>query len=37
MMLGAIVCACLSPVSAQDFQKDILPFLNKHCTECHDA
>jgi hypothetical protein len=36
-MLGALVCAWLSPVVAQDFQKDIQPFLNKYCTDCHDA
>ncbi len=36
-MLGAAVSALVSPVSAQDFQKDVAPFLNKYCTECHDA
>ena len=36
-MFGAVVCACFSPVSAQDFQKDIVPFLHKHCYDCHDA
>jgi hypothetical protein len=36
-MLGAVFCACFSPVSAQDFQKDIVPFLHKHCYDCHDA
>ena len=36
-MLGAVVCAWFSPASAQDFQKDIQPFLNKYCTDCHDA
>ena len=36
-MLGAVVCASVAPLSAQDFQKDIQPFLNKYCTDCHDA
>ena len=36
-MLGAVVSALVAPVSAQDFQKDIVPFLNKYCYECHDA
>ena len=36
-MLGAVVSAWFSPVSAQDFQKDIVPFLHKHCYDCHDA
>ena len=36
-MLGAVLCAWFSPVVAQDFQKDIQPFLNKYCTDCHDA
>ncbi|MGI9110514.1 MAG: DUF1592 domain-containing protein [Opitutales bacterium] len=36
-MLGALVCAGVTPASAQDFQKDIKPFLSKYCTECHDA
>ena len=36
-MLGAVVCAWVAPASAQDFQKDIVPFLNKYCYECHDA
>lgn len=37
MMLGAVVSACLAPASAQDFRKDIQPFLSKYCYECHDA
>ncbi|NBV52772.1 MAG: DUF1592 domain-containing protein, partial [Verrucomicrobia bacterium] len=37
VMLGAVVCAWVAPASAQDFQKDIVPFLNKYCYECHDA
>ncbi|GBL23670.1 hypothetical protein EMGBS6_04550 [Opitutia bacterium] len=37
VMLGAVVSACLAPLAAQDFQKDIVPFLNKYCYECHDA
>ena len=37
VMLGAFVSACLAPLSAQDFQKDIVPFLHKHCYDCHDA
>jgi len=36
-MLGAVVSALVSPASAQDFSKDVAPFLNKYCTECHDA
>ena len=36
-MFGAVLCAWFSPVVAQDFQKDIQPFLNKYCTDCHDA
>ena len=36
-MLGAVLCAWSAQVSAQDFQKDIQPFLNKYCTDCHDA
>lgn len=36
-MLGAFVCASVAPLPAQDFQKDIQPFLNKYCTDCHDA
>ena len=36
-MLGALVCAFVSTAAAQDFQKDIAPFLNKYCTDCHDA
>ena len=37
VMLGAVLSACLTPLSAQDFQKDIVPFLHKHCYDCHDA
>jgi len=33
-MLGAVLCVASS---AQDFQKDIQPFLSKYCYECHDA
>ncbi len=36
-MLGAALCAWFSPVVAQNFQKDVQPFLNKYCTDCHDA
>ena len=36
-MIGSVICAWFSPVSAQDFQKDVQPFLNKYCTDCHDA
>ncbi len=36
-MLGVAACASLPVASAQDFQKDIVPFLNKYCTDCHDA
>jgi len=36
-MLGAVVSALVTPASAQDFSKDVAPFLNKYCTECHDA
>jgi hypothetical protein len=36
-MFGALACAWISPVGAQDFQKDIKPFLAKYCTDCHDA
>jgi hypothetical protein len=37
MMLGAVVSACVPAASAQDFAKDVAPFLNKYCYECHDA
>jgi hypothetical protein len=36
-MLGAVVCAWSAPVAAQDFPKDVQPFLSKYCYECHDA
>jgi hypothetical protein len=36
-MLGAAVACFLTPASAQDFKKDVMPFLQKYCTECHDA
>jgi len=36
-MLGAFVCASVAPLPAQDFQKDIQPFLSKYCYDCHDA
>ncbi|MGI9110263.1 MAG: DUF1592 domain-containing protein [Opitutales bacterium] len=36
-MVGALASALVVPLGAQDFQKDIVPFLNKYCTECHDA
>jgi hypothetical protein len=36
-MLGALVVASVGPLAAQDFQKDIKPFLDKYCYECHDA
>ncbi len=34
-VFGAVVCA--STASAQDFKKDVVPFLDKYCYECHDA
>ena len=34
-MLGAL--ACVAPAPAQDFQKDVAPFLQKYCYDCHDA
>ena len=37
VMLGAVLSAFIAPLSAQDFQKDVQPFLNKFCTDCHDA
>ncbi len=36
-VFGAVVCASVAPAAAQDFQKDIVPFLNKYCYDCHDA
>jgi hypothetical protein len=36
-MFGALACAWVSPAAAQDFQKDVQPFLAKYCTDCHDA
>ena len=36
-MLGAALACLLTPASAQDFKKDVMPFLQKYCTECHDA
>ncbi|MDP4963286.1 MAG: DUF1587 domain-containing protein, partial [Opitutales bacterium] len=36
-IFGAVVCASVAPASAQDFQKDIVPFLDKYCYDCHDA
>jgi len=36
-MLGAVVSAWVAPLSAQDFQQDVKPFLSKYCYECHDA
>ena len=36
-IFGAVACVFVAPASAQDFQKDIVPFLDKYCYECHDA
>ena len=36
-IFGAVACVSVTPASAQDFQKDIVPFLDKYCYECHDA
>ena len=36
-MLGALVGVLAAPASAQDFKKDVQPFLSKHCYDCHDA
>jgi hypothetical protein len=36
-LVGALTSALVAPLGAQDFQKDIVPFLNKYCYECHDA
>ena len=36
-IIGSVICAWFSTASAQDFQKDVQPFLNKYCTDCHDA
>ncbi len=36
-MLGAVVVVSVAPLAAQDFQKDVQPFLNKYCIDCHDA
>ena len=36
-VFGAVACASVAPAIAQDFQKDIVPFLNKYCYDCHDA
>ena len=36
-IFGAVACVSVAPASAQDFQKDIVPFLDKYCYECHDA
>ena len=36
-VFGAALCASVAPASAQDFQKDVAPFLAKYCNDCHDA
>lgn len=36
-LIGALACAWALPAVAQDFQKDVAPFLAKYCTDCHDA
>jgi hypothetical protein len=36
-MFGALACAWFSSALAQDFQKDIQPFISKYCADCHDA
>ena len=36
-VFGAVLCASVAPAAAQDFQKNVVPFLDKYCYECHDA
>ena len=36
-VFGAVLCASVAPAAAQDFQKDVVPFLEKYCYDCHDA
>ncbi len=36
-MLGALVCAWSAPAVAQDFKRDVQPFIAKYCADCHDA
>jgi len=36
-VFGVVACVWSAAAPAQDFQKDIVPFLDKYCYECHDA
>jgi hypothetical protein len=36
-VFGVVACVWSAAAIAQDFQKDIVPFLDKYCYECHDA
>ena len=36
-VFGALACVWSAAAPAQDFQKDLVPFLDKYCYECHDA
>ncbi len=36
-IFGVVACVWSAAAPAQDFQKDIVPFLDKYCYECHDA
>jgi hypothetical protein len=36
-IFGVVACVWSAAAPAQDFHKDIVPFLDKYCYECHDA
>jgi hypothetical protein len=36
-IFGVVACVWSAAAPAQDFQKDVAPFLDKYCYECHDA
>jgi hypothetical protein len=37
VIFGVVACVWSAAAPAQDFQKDVVPFLDKYCYECHDA
>ena len=36
-VFGVVACVWSAAAPAQDFQKDVVPFLEKYCYDCHDA
>jgi hypothetical protein len=36
-LFGTVACVWSAAAPAQDFQRDIVPFLDKYCYDCHDA